>query len=318
MMKKLFFSIILLFSFLVPTLAVASSSPIIAKINGVQLTNAQGIPFVSCGTTYVPLNPIAQKMGDKVTWIKSQTKSIIIKKDKTVVSVRANQSIAVWNGKIVPLKTKQVNKASVPMNVKAIYKNGQLYVPVEFVSNAKGLGYPVQIKKESGKTVVYVGKIPTPKQPSQQSQTKPQTQPKRYPDGWVAPVLKSSWSPDEAHNFAILKNELGFTDDGHRYAIPGAHDAILVFDSGSGNGYEVMFSYKGWTDEQIPASYRIPIVSKELFKLYFGTDADRVWNYFNSNNIPDKFTANGRTVKAFYSEADGSVYLQVGYPHKPF
>jgi hypothetical protein len=67
-----------------------------------------------------------------------------------------------------------------------------------------------------------------------------------------------------------------------------------------------------WTDNSMSESYRIPIVSMEVFKLYFGEDATRVWNYFNNGDIPDQFTANGKTVKASFIEADGSLYLEVG------
>lgn len=52
-------------------------------------------------------------------------------------------------------------------------------------------------------------------------------------------------------------------------------------------------------------------MAKELFKLYFGSDANRVWNYFNSNEIPEQFTANGRQVTASFSNADGAVSLTV-------
>ncbi len=40
-------------------------------------------------------------------------------------------------------------------------------------------------------------------------------------------------------------------------------------------------------------------------------DANRVWNYFNSNDIPEQFTSNGRQVKALYSSANGAVSMLV-------
>jgi hypothetical protein len=61
----------------------------------------------------------------------------------------------------------------------------------------------------------------------------------------------------------------------------------------------------------LPNSYRIPVVAKELFKLYFAKDADRVWNYFNKNDIPEQFTANGFKVTAVYSSATGSITLML-------
>jgi len=132
---------------------------------------------------------------------------------------------------------------------------------------------------------------------------------KVYPDGWVAPVLKSSWSPNHLTNLTTLQNELGFTNGGTRYSIPSYPGAINVSDSGS---YEVILKFYFWTAPALQYSERIPVVAKELFKLYFGADANRVWNYFNSDDIPDQFTANGRNVTATYSPADGSIALSVG------
>lgn len=133
---------------------------------------------------------------------------------------------------------------------------------------------------------------------------------KKYPDGWVAPVLKSAWSPNPATNFATLQNELGFYEGGHFYGIKGKSRNIIV--NGDSGENEVTFIFYSWTDRNLPDSYRIPIVAKELFKLYFGADAERVWNYNNNNDIPEQFTANGRTVKVSYIEVNGSVYFQVG------
>ncbi|MCS1391977.1 S-layer homology domain-containing protein [Lysinibacillus boronitolerans] len=147
---------------------------------------------------------------------------------------------------------------------------------------------------------------------------KPPTEPTNSPtggttylDGWTAPVLQSKWSPNSADNFKVLENELGFSEGGHFFNVMGKQHAIVVNGGDSEN--EVTFKYYGWEDTKvIPQSYRIPIVSKELFKLYFEEDATRVWNYFNDNDIPAHFTANGRTVKATFIELDGSIYLQVG------
>jgi hypothetical protein len=315
MMKKLFLSIMLLFSFTVPAFAQTTSPSFVLKVNNVQLNAKEGAPFVSNGTTYVPVNVIVQKMGDKVTWIGYQKKSVIQKKNKTVISIKADQTIAVFNGQVVPLVTKKVNGKTVNANIKALYKNNVLYVPVQFVSASQGLGYPVKIAKEGSKTVIYVGKIPAASQPSKPKTDTQQPSGKKYPDGWVAPVLKSSWTPDPEKNRQILEKELGF-EKGVYYHIPGQHFAIVIYNDE--DDHEVMIAFRGWRDESIPASYRIPIVSKELFKFYFGKDADKVWNYFNKGDIPDKFTANNRTVKAEFNNVDGRLYLYVGYPNKPF
>ncbi|OLN23948.1 hypothetical protein BTO30_00525 [Domibacillus antri] len=135
---------------------------------------------------------------------------------------------------------------------------------------------------------------------------------KVYPDGWTAPVLESTWSPDHATNLATLQDELGFADGGRMYSIKGKTGAIQVVGQGTDAPFEAGIKFYMWRDTGLAEGYRIPIVSKELFKLYFGADAQRVWNYFENNDIPERFTANGRTVKASYSPADASVYLEVG------
>jgi hypothetical protein len=316
MMNVKFIAVIMVMVMAISYFSISGTSPSpVLKVNGVATKNT---PIVSGGNTYVPLNEVSQKMGEKVTGITSQKKVVIMKKNKTSVSVKAGQSYAVLNGKVVPLKTKQVNKTTVPVNVKAIYKNGQVFVPIEFISAQKGMTYPVKITKESGKTVIYVGKgaeKPAP-QPTQQKPSSNKVQSgKVYPDGWVAPVLKSSWTPNKEKNREIFEKELGF-EDGVYYHIPGQHFAITIYDQDDKS--DVLIAYRVWQSKSLPASYRIPIVSRELFKFYFGKDADRVWNYFNKNDIPEKFTANGRTVKVEWNEVDARLYVEIGYPNKPF
>lgn len=133
-----------------------------------------------------------------------------------------------------------------------------------------------------------------------------------YPDGWVAPTLKTKWNKDPKVNEKTLENELGFTENGMVFDVYGMVRGIQVINSGS-KSHEVGISFFGWESPDVEQSYRIPIVAKELFKLYFDKDADRVWKYFNQNDIPEKFTANGRTVKAQFIDATGTLYLEVGY-----
>ncbi|WCK57395.1 S-layer homology domain-containing protein (plasmid) [Aneurinibacillus sp. Ricciae_BoGa-3] len=146
-----------------------------------------------------------------------------------------------------------------------------------------------------------------------------------YPDGWTAPVLKSSWTNDEQKNFQILSNELGFekTPTGLTYSIPtGIRNAITI--SGSKDGYELKLQYFLWHDEafdkvhHMTGNYRIPVVSKELFKLYFGKEYMTIWNYYNTGKFPNNgsFTLNGREVKVYWNNQDGLTAL-IGYPNKP-
>lgn len=143
-----------------------------------------------------------------------------------------------------------------------------------------------------------------------EQQSHPESAGKVYPDGWAAPVLESAWSPNQAINFETLQNELGFTGDGHFFDIQENPQVIVV--NGGSEGNEVTIKFYMWNAPSMEQGYRIPVVAKELFKLYFGNDATRVWKYFNTGNIPDHFTANGRSVKATANDLEGSLYLYVG------
>lgn len=135
---------------------------------------------------------------------------------------------------------------------------------------------------------------------------------KVYPDGWIAPVLQSKFISDERILHGILERELGFTEGGLVFKV-GATDYIQVFDTSPNDNVEMTLRFSGWENEYAPESYRVPIVTKELFKLFFEKDAERVFNYFKRNDIPDDFTANGRTVHAYLDAVNGAVLLDVSY-----
>ena len=104
-----------------------------------------------------------------------------------------------------------------------------------------------------------------------EQQSHPESAGKVYPDGWAAPVLKSAWSQNQATNFETLQNELGFTGDGHFFDIQEKPQAIVV--NGGSEGNEVTIKFYMWNAPSMEQGYRIPVVAKELFKLYFGNDA---------------------------------------------
>lgn len=318
-MRKLILSLLLLLSVSFTAFAQGAPSPSVTlKVNGVEI----GSPFILDGTTYVPIGSIAKKMGDKVTWYASSQKAVIDKPNKTVVVVQAKASTAYVNGTYLPLKTKVLNGVVVPVDAKALLKNGLLYIPVDFLSHEKALTYPVKTVTEAGKVVIYVGKQPTgnagqatppstPKPPTQQ----PSAEGKKYPDGWVAPVLKSSWSSDPQKNRETLQNELGFNENSG-FSVKGQPNTIMVFTDYKPAGYEAMIRFSMWGESYgVPEAYRVPVVAKEVFKLYFGDDYMKVYNYF-PNKVPDTFTANGRIVKTQFTEADGMLYLKVGFKGK--
>jgi hypothetical protein len=135
---------------------------------------------------------------------------------------------------------------------------------------------------------------------------------KTYPDGWTAPVLQSKFVSDERIIHGVLERELGFIDGGRVFKVMGM-DAIQVFDSSWDDNIEMTIRFQFWADKAVPESYKIPIITKELFKFFFDKDADRVMNYFNRNDIPDNFNANGRSVHAYADPISGAVLLDVSY-----
>lgn len=264
---------------------VEAATPISVKINTKELYFDQQ-PIMDNGRVLVPMRAIFEAMGAKIEW-SDRTKTVKATNDSTVVLLTLNSKQAVING----------TKKNLDVPGKSV--NGRTLVPLRFVSEALG----ASVEWKSNQSLVLI---------TFDGEVKEQSG-KVYPDGWVAPVLKSSWSSDPAKNYETLENELGFANEGTRYNIPGKTGAIHVISQGSSGSYEVGITFYGWEDSAIPASYRVPIVAKELFKLYFKNDATRVWNYLNNGEIPDQFTANGRIVKTTVSSTHGSLHLEVGH-----
>lgn len=71
-------------------------------------------------------------MGDEVTSSSYQKKVHIKGETGFLVVIQDGQTTGIVNGKLYPLKTKMVDGEQVNANVKAIYKNGQVYVPINF------------------------------------------------------------------------------------------------------------------------------------------------------------------------------------------
>jgi S-layer homology domain len=179
-----------------------------------------------------------------------------------------------------------------------------------------------------------VFRIPMPTLPNRP--VPPQTgQP--YADGWIAPILKSSWStPDYKTSLNIFKQELGFGEDGKTYYVSDQLGRIKILEGYQGHrvfrdherfvNYEVRIYFPAWDYSWDPVSYRIPAIAKELFKFYFDKDATTVLNHINNHSdlaynlgkvTPDDikytFNANGRTVDFEWDEKDGGFLLSIEY-----
>lgn len=129
------------------------------KINGVEISSSEGTTFDQNGFTFVPIGAAVKNMGDTYNYDDTEGPATIKLKSNKTIELTVGKSVAVVDGKDVPVCTKVVNGAAVPLNVKPILKNNLLYVPVEFVQNV--LAYPVAKVTENGATVIYVGSIPS-------------------------------------------------------------------------------------------------------------------------------------------------------------
>jgi hypothetical protein len=209
-------------------------------------------------------------------------------------------------------------------SMNAIMKEGQLYLPMSFVSAY----FPVQVRQEEGTTVIFVGAVPEPyslhyfgtegKYPST-FEFDPLDPAIAYPGGWKAPQLESVWSADQAQNYEAFKNELGFGDGGRAFGITGAHKAITIFNASDNDDTEVTIRYTMWgtppgqPEATVSESFKIPVISAQLFKFYFENDWRTVWEYCNRNDIPEQFTLNGRTVHVAYYPIDGTLHFDIGF-----
>ncbi|MBP1931474.1 S-layer homology domain-containing protein [Ammoniphilus resinae] len=228
------------------------------------------------------------------------------------------------NGSTYP--GKQIGNSQGP-SINGIMKGGSLALPLSFIDDY----YPVSMKKENKTTIIFIGTVPenpttnyfgTKGQYPSTFDFNPLDPNVNYPGGWKAPQLKSTWSPDQHKNYQAFKNELGFKDGGQSFGITGAYKAITLFDSSPNDDVEVTIRYTGWgtppgkKEPVISESFKIPVVSAQLFKFYFEDKWKSVWNYCNQNDIPDEFILNGRKVKVAYYPVDGTLHFNIGYKTK--
>ncbi|WP_137792039.1 copper amine oxidase N-terminal domain-containing protein [Bacillus sp. E(2018)] len=208
---KIIFRISLLIAVFTVNEPVHAVQNITVKINGQALYFDQYL-VIENNRVLVPMRTYFEVMGANVEW-EAKTSTVKAKRGNTSILLPLNSKQATINGE----------KNSLDVPAKAI--KGRTMVPLRFVSES--LGCKV---KWNGKSITFDGEV------------KEQTG-KVYSDGWVAPLLKSAWSPDPATNFETLESELGFDGNGHYFGIYGKTRAIIVFEE-SGN-LEVTLGFAG-------------------------------------------------------------------------
>jgi len=143
---KVFFSGVI-FLFILGPFSFASGE-IKVLING-QEKQFSPSPIVQNGSTLVPMRPFFEALGAQVEW-NGSTKTVIGKRDDTVVSLTINQKMATVNG----------NDVSLSFPGKII--NGNTFIPLRFVGEALGdqVGYNAQTATISI-TSTQLSQIPT-------------------------------------------------------------------------------------------------------------------------------------------------------------
>ncbi|TJY40638.1 hypothetical protein E5161_15885 [Cohnella pontilimi] len=275
--------------------------------------------FDKNGTIYVPVSDVLPGIGG--SWDMSDDWNVV-----TVVLKRGYQWKFEWDG--VPKKNgatfigTSIGMDDSDLTVKAISKDGSLFVPLDFVSQY----YPVTTRMDGKTTMILIGTVPehptanyfgTKGQYPSTFDFNPLDPNMKYPGGWKAPQLTSKWSSKPADNFKAFEEELGFKDGGRYYSITGASRAITVMQ-GDSKDTEVTLRFTGWgtppgqLEPTLSESFKIPVVSAQLFRFYFEDNWKTVWDYFNRNDIPDQFKLNGRTVKVSYNHVSGILTLEIG------
>ncbi|MFF2886149.1 copper amine oxidase N-terminal domain-containing protein [Paenibacillus sp. NPDC057967] len=108
-----------------PEAASAAAKPIKVTQNNWEPIEFQNPPILQNGTTQLPLREVGTLLNSKTTWI-PEGKRIVITNPQTRIELTLGSKQAKINGKNVAMRT-------VPYN-----KNGVVYVPVRFISEAFG------------------------------------------------------------------------------------------------------------------------------------------------------------------------------------
>ncbi|MED1850079.1 S-layer homology domain-containing protein [Brevibacillus agri] len=255
-----------------------------AFVNGNLIESTQGEPMYRSGVLYVPLQPIAEGMGDSFAWEQKPyvaTVTINGSKKITVTVSKANASV---DGKQVPVSALKLEGMSDVVQAKPVTVNNQMYLPYDFLKNV--LGYPVEIKQDGSTGTLIIGTAPSSTTTSAPTPTKPVSSVKvdpRYPlpNGTTIPQITSKWTSDKQKNMQILTDELGFTNlgAGVSYRTDGTLASSAIGLSASDRDqYDTMITFSVWMgSEYTPMDHKIPYIAKEVFDFYLPKEGNKLW-----------------------------------------
>lgn len=312
---------------------VSMSGKAVVRVNGVELPN-QGAVYQVDGILYVPIATPVWEMGGKMeqgysvedirNWDRSLSRFRLA--NEQVIESRAGDSVVKVSGQYKPVLTQQKTAADGhPVSAPVLKINEGLYVPYDFYRNI--LKYPVEVRKEEGKQIIFVGKIPTAK-PVYDLPYKP-------PYGWMPPKIKSKATNDMNANLKILQNELYFYQG---FFIPYGNPSGKRIESYAirvNSGYKpavqasIFFSHWRGSAEN-PESEKIPYVARELFKFFLPSKGQALFqimdNGYNGKDVDqyvDKvFTLDNRSIliKEYPRtlQSAGGVEVFIGKQGMPF
>jgi putative cell wall-binding protein len=154
---------------------------------------------------------------------------------------------------------------------------------------------------------------------------------KNHQEDWICPQIKSSATDNNVADFKTLGTELGMNyDSKHSSYSVYNNPSISQFAVADSEGYissDVMFIFYVWSgDRSNPLNYRIQPMAKQVFKFYFGSASDDMFNKVNTIYkgsdaeyealINQKFTIGDRevyfqtvdnTLQIFISKAGGKL-----------
>ncbi len=241
------------------------TEPVLLYVNGNKISTA---PYVENGVTYIPLQSVVEGMGDKYEWNKTYRSATVTIGEKKVQLI-SGKSIMFVNGKYMSIATKLVNSVAVPLNIKAVYKDGVFFVPLNVITDI--LGYKVDT---SERTNIYVGTKPVDaevKDDGNKEEPKP-----AEPVKPTEPVESESTGNDIATTDNIQKLvDIGFvslTKTGAFYNSDSPEHRIGAnLTIGSSAGEWVIFTISNWES-------KTPEMTKKALNVYLPNDGDTIYS----------------------------------------
>lgn len=279
----------------------------VVRVNGVELPR-QGSVYEVDGILYVPIATPVWEMGGKMeqgytvedirNWDSSLSRFRLA--NEQVVESRLNDSVIKVSGKPTAIYTAQKKtEDGQPISAPVLQINNHMYVPYDFYQSISK--YPVEVRKEAQKQVIYVGQIPA---------SKPVYDlPYQPPYGWMPPKIKSKATNDMNKNLKILQEELYF----HQmffipYGNPSGQSAesyAIRVNTGTKPAVLASIYFRYWSGgEEDPESDKIPYVARELFKFFLPDKGENLFKILDdgyngqdvSQYVDKVFTLDGRSI----------------------